>query len=114
MSHQVLFLGILIGLVLQAADVPPRAVQGQHKTSSNAPRTLTGCVNEVNGKYVLLDGQMQKIVGLQAAASNDEAVFAKRLGHTVRVRGTMDSTGNGELGVTRIDPISGTCRVAAK
>jgi hypothetical protein len=114
MSHRVLLFGVLLGLTAQAAGVPSRAVQGQHKTGSNTQRTLTGCVDEVDGKYVLLDGQMQKLVDLHASASNDEAVFAKHLGHMVRVQGVMDSTGSGKFEVTTLELISGSCHAGAK
>jgi hypothetical protein len=41
-------------------------------------------------------------------------VFAKHLGHMVRVQGVMDSTGSGKFEVTTIELISGSCHAGAK
>jgi hypothetical protein len=52
---------------------------------------LTGCVDEDGaGHYVLLDDRMQKIVNLKAAAPDDR-MFARFMGHEVRVKGTHPS-----------------------
>ncbi len=51
---------------------------------------MTGCVDEQFGQYILLDGQMQKIINLQSAGPEKD-VFAKYVGHKVEVRGTMSS-----------------------
>lgn len=111
MRYRVLLVGVLLGLAAQAANIPAASApaQTQNKSTSKAQQTLAGCVDERDGKYVLLDGDMKKMVGLRAAASSDENVLAKHMGHMVRVRGAADSKESGEFIVTAIEPIAGNC-----
>ena len=87
--------GILLCLAAQAA--------GQSNQKS-----LTGCLDEQGGQYVLLDDQMLKIVNLESAGP-DKEVFAKHLGHKVRVKGTQPSEKKGAFKVTSIEQVSANC-----
>ena len=101
MKLQVLLLGVLFGLAAQAASKPGKA-------APRAQQTLTGCIDEQAGQYVLLDDQMVKIANLQSAGA-DKEVFAKHLGHKVRVTGMQPSGQKGTFRVTGIEPVSGRC-----
>jgi len=55
--------------------------------------SLTGCVDEKEGRYILIDGRsLSPIADLEADGFPTEG-FAKHLGHTVTVRGTSNSAG---------------------
>jgi hypothetical protein len=69
---------------------------------------LTGCVDEQFGQYVLLDGQMLKITGLQSAGPNND-VFAKYVGHEVEVKGTKSAGPKATFTVTGIVQTSDKC-----
>jgi hypothetical protein len=107
MKLKLILLGVLIGLAQQAGSNP-----GQDPpTSQSAPgaeQSLTGCIDEQSGQYVLLDDQMQKVAGLQSAGS-DREVFAKYVGRKVQVSGAKSSAQQGVFKVTSIKQVSSTC-----
>jgi hypothetical protein len=106
MKFRIVILGVLISLAAQAAgkqDAPT------NKSDSSAERRLTGCIDEQEGHYVLLDDRMQKVAGLQSPGS-DDAWFARFMGHEVRVTGTQSSAQPGAFKVTGIEQVSDTCR----
>jgi hypothetical protein len=107
MKFQVVLLGVLICLAAQAAGRPGQGATTSESVST-APQTLTGCVDERNGQYVLLDNQMRKIARLQPAGP-DKEVFAKHLGRMVKVRGTKSAGQNDTFTVTGIEQIPGNC-----
>lgn len=94
-----------------AADVAGQASRSA-PTSQFVPvaqQSLTGCIDEQFGQYILLDGQMQKIVNLQAAGPQKE-IFAKYLGHKVEVRGARSSSLKAaRFVVTGIARVADTC-----
>ena len=106
MKFRIVMLGVLFGMSALAADNPiqwPTASK-----SAAAPQSLTGCVDEQFGQYILLDGQMAKIVNLQSAGSNQD-IFAKYVGREVRVKGTKSSGSKATFTVTGIEQIAETC-----
>jgi hypothetical protein len=80
------------------------AAQGQ-KTSS-----MTGCVDEQEGRYVLVDDRsLARIADLEADGFPNEG-FAKHMGHKVTVRGMSTTNGDRPLFKVRtIDTVSETC-----
>jgi hypothetical protein len=78
------------------------------RSDSKSQQSLTGCIDEQDGQYVLLDDQMHKIVSLQADGL-DKDVFAKYLGSTVQVRGARSSERNATFKVTSVKPVADTC-----
>jgi hypothetical protein len=78
--------------------------------AKNAPASLTGCVDEQEGSYVLLnDRTMNPIANLEADGFPTEG-FAKHVGHKVTVRGTSNSQGALPLFKVRtIETVSDTC-----
>jgi hypothetical protein len=102
---QVAVLGVLICLAAQAG----RSSQGDtNKSATKAEQSLTGCIDEQAGQYVLLDDQMAKIINLQSAGTERE-VFAKFMGVMVQVTGTKSSGEKSVFTVTNIERVSGIC-----
>jgi hypothetical protein len=89
MKVRIVLLGVLFCMAANMAGQPSRSAPASTFVPV-AQRSLTGCIDEQFGQYVLLDGQMQKIVNLQSAGPKKE-VFAKYVGHKVEVRGTRSS-----------------------
>jgi len=72
--------------------------------------SLTGCVDEQDGQYVLIDDRtMSPIANLEADGFPTEG-FAKHVGHKVTVRGTSNQDGKRPVFKVRtIEPISDAC-----
>jgi hypothetical protein len=107
MKFQAVLLGLFACMLMQAGSKPNQAAQ----TGQPAPvvqQSLTGCIDEQKGQYVLLDDQMVKITDLQSDGSNQE-VFAKYLGRMVQVKGTKSSGQNATFKVASIEQLSGRC-----
>jgi|SRR5579883_2759581 len=81
--------------------------QGQKKKTGDS---LTGCIDEQDGHYVLVDDRtLTPIAGLEADGFPTEA-FAKHLGHKVTVRGISNSGSERPMMKVRtVEPISDTC-----
>ena len=80
------------------------------KTNRQAQQTITGCVDEQDGNYVLLDDRMQnKLADLEAVGASNEAFFAKHLGHTVTVKGRKSSEQDPKFKVSSIEDIAPVC-----
>ena len=96
----------------QAEQKKEQAKKGQPKTASKEKTTasMTGCIDEQQGHYVLLDDRaMNQIAELEADGFPPES-FAKHLGHKVTVRG-IGSTGSARplFKVRTIETVSETC-----
>jgi len=78
--------------------------------SKDKGTSLTGCVDEREGRYVLVDGRsLSPIANLEADGFPTEG-FAKHLGHTVTVRGTSNSAGaRPTFKVRSIETVSESC-----
>jgi len=71
---------------------------------------MTGCVDEQNGLYVLVKGPEMKVAANLQADGFPTENFAKHVGHTITVRGALDSNGAPPLFKVRsIDKVSDTC-----
>ena len=72
--------------------------------------SLTGCVDEQEGQWVLVNDQTMAIIANLAADGFPTEGFAKHVGHKVTVRGTSSSGGSHPLFKVRtIETISETC-----
>src|SRR5436309_14240789 len=76
-------------------------VSAQEKQSPAKPKTppaktaqssLTGCVDEQEGQYVLIAAQNRSLIAHLEAEGFPTEGFAKHDGHNVHVRGTSTST----------------------
>ncbi len=90
---------------------PGQEQKQQPKSESKAKETaLTGCVDEKEGHYVLVDDRnLSPIAKLEAEGFPTES-FAKHLGHKVTVRGTSNSAGAAPtFRVRSIETVSDVC-----
>jgi len=79
------------------------------KSKSNTA-SMTGCIDEQDGRYILLDDRTRDpIANLEAEGFETEG-FAKHVGHKVTVRGTSNSEGARPIfRVRSIETVSDTC-----
>ena len=83
--------------------------QGQSKAKDSGA-SLTGCIDEQNGRYVMLnDRTLDPIADLEAEGFETEG-FAKHVGHKVTVRGVSSPGETRPLFKVRsIETVSDTC-----
>jgi sulfite reductase beta subunit-like hemoprotein len=101
-----------LGAFAQAQTAAPDKTTGsanrEKQTTSTAAVTVTGCVDEQDGHYVLRDIQSSKLVSLQASGTDNDSSFAKFVGHQVQANGTGSST---SVKVTQIHQVADMCPV---
>jgi hypothetical protein len=107
MRVHVALLGVLFCMVARVAGQPSQGAPAD-KSAAAAPQSLTGCVDEQFGQYVLLDGRMVKITGLQYAGPNKD-IFAKFVGHEVQLKGTKSQGPKATFTVTGIVQVADVC-----
>lgn len=87
------------------------------RESPASAASMTGCVDEQNGIYVLTKGPDLAVAATLQADGFAAENFAKHLGHTVTIRGTLvagtDRTAPPLFKVRRIDAVSDTCQQQA-
>jgi hypothetical protein len=114
MRFQILFLGALLcfgatasGQTTSASAKPmPGANRMKPQPATTAEQSVTGCVDERNGHYVLRDVQTSQLISLQAPGSNDDSYFAKFLGHQAQASGAKS---NDTLKVSHISQVADMC-----
>jgi hypothetical protein len=81
---------------------------GKKKVASGA--SLSGCVDQQDGRYVLVDDRsLAPVADLEADGFPTEG-FAKHIGHKVTIRGTSNSGSTRPLFKVRtIETVSETC-----
>lgn len=114
-----MLLSVILANVALAAppDQKPSPSDGAKKSAPKSKagnqQSLTGCVDEQDGKYVLLDDRMLgKLADLETAIAGSEDVFAKHVGHKVIVRGSKSSEQEGKFKVASIEDVSAVCAPA--
>jgi hypothetical protein len=113
------FASLIFAAVLASGVVPSSAQSSppekQKKESSKSRgAALTGCVDEVDGHYVLIDSQSRAAVADLEAEGFPTEGFAKYLGHKVTVRGTSSpGTVRPLFRVRGIETVSETCEPEA-
>jgi hypothetical protein len=122
----VAFLPVLVVATLTVGHSAPWFSQGmvdqgtvaQSKPNQDPPRkeqkaktdSLTGCIDQQDGRYVLVNDRNLNAVALLEADGFPTEGFAKHMGHKVTVRGI--SSPGGALPVFKvrgIDTVSDTC-----
>lgn len=80
------------------------------KASPKAGVSLTGCVDEQDGRYILVDDrELKPVADLQADGFSTES-FAKHVGHLVTVRGTSNpGSSRPVFRVRSIETLDDTC-----
>jgi cytochrome c1 len=106
-----LLLGLLISVVC-AVEAAPQAAQA----SRPAKVSLTGCVDEQDGQYVLTtDTDLQPVARLKPAAGSAEDNFAQHMGHKVTVAGPLAKEQPlPVLTVESVKTVSKTCAPSAE
>jgi hypothetical protein len=101
------------GLATQAPASQKTVQDGKKKAASGA--SLTGCVDEREGHYILVDDRdLQPVADLESDGFPTEG-FAKHMGQKVTVRGTSSSGSTRPVFKVRsIETISETCAPAAQ
>jgi len=90
-----------------------KAVPQSKKGSRQTQESMTGCVDEQDGKYVLLDDHMlKKLANLETTIAGSEDVFAKHMGHKVVVKGNKTSGQEIIFKVTSIEDVAAVCAPA--
>jgi len=72
--------------------------------------TLTGCIDEQDGgKYVLIDPKNRAPLATLEADGFPNEGFAKHIGNTVTVKGSLDSSSRPVMTVRSIETVSDGC-----
>jgi hypothetical protein len=91
-------------------DQQPKVEPKENVDPKGQTASLTGCVDEQDGKWVLVNDQTMAIIAKLAADGFPTEGFAKYMGHKVNVRGTGSSGGSSStFKVRQIESISETC-----
>ena len=102
----------IFAVAVTARPLPGRDEQKAQPKQEQKGKTasLTGCVDEHDGRYVLVDDRaLRPIADLEADGFPTEG-FAKHMGHKVTVRGTSSSGGTRPtIKVRSIQTVSDTC-----
>ncbi len=105
-----------IAILMVVASVALAAAPDDKKSTPKtkaSQQTMTGCVDEQDGNYVLVDDRMlNKLADLEAVGASNEALFAKHMGHKVTVKGSKSSQAEGKFRVSSIEDISSVCAPA--
>ena len=91
-------------------DPPAKQAGRPKKSDSGGTASLTGCVDEQNGAYVLIHDQTRDLIANLEADGFPTEAFAKHLGHKVTVRGTSNPNGaHPVFKVRSVETVSETC-----
>jgi hypothetical protein len=105
----------LMALLILAVGVAAAAPQ-QGKARPAAKASLTGCVDERDGQYVLTnDTNLQPTARLKPAAGSPEDNFARYMGQKVTVRGVLSKEETlPSMTVESVQTVSQTCAPASE
>jgi hypothetical protein len=109
-----MFAGLMPGAPAdQKSGTSQKKAAPKSKSARPTQESLTGCVDEQDGKYVLLDDRMlKKLASLETAIASSEDLFAKHMGHKVIVKGSKASGQETIFKVTSIEDIAEVCAPA--
>ena len=117
MHRRVTPLILLIGSMLWSLPIagiqqepPTKEANRSKKAEPKAAASLTGCVDEQNGQYVLIHDQTRDLIANLEADGFPTEAFAKHLGHKVTVRGTSNPNGaHPVFKVRSVETVSDVC-----
>ena len=103
-------------VVLMLAVCVAAAAPQSGKPRPAAKASLTGCVDERDGQYVLTnDTNLQPTARLKPAAGSPEDNFARHMGHKVTVRGVLlKQDPLPIMTVESVETVSQTCAPASE
>jgi hypothetical protein len=99
------------GLPAASAQQKQQPKQREAPTAKSRQTTLTGCIDEQEGRYVLIHDQTRDLIARLEAEGFPTEGFARHLGHKVTVRGTAnpDSAEHPVFKVRSVETISESC-----
>ena len=105
---------ILIGLALSAmtgvaAEQSKQPAKQKKQPDGKTQASLTGCVDEQDGQYVLIQEQSRSLIAQLEAEGFPTEGFAKHVGHKVTVRGTSNGAERPTFKVRSIETVSEGC-----
>jgi len=102
--------------VLMLAVCVAAAAQQAGQARPAAKASLTGCVDERDGEYVLTnDTNLQPTARLKPAAGSSEDNFARHVGHKVKLRGVLANADPLPImTVESVTTVSETCAPSAE
>jgi hypothetical protein len=84
--------------------------QEAKEAKKTATASMTGCIDEQEGHYLLLDERTRDPIAHLEADGFETEGFAKHLGHKVTIRGTSTTGGTGPVfRVRSIETVSESC-----
>ena len=100
--------------VVSAQPFLPQDSRKETPKTKSQTASLTGCVDEEDGKYILINDRTRApIADLEADGFPTEG-FAKHMGHKVTIRGISNpGTGRPLFRVRSIETVSETCEPQA-
>jgi len=116
MKIQILLLGGLLCLgaaapaqtTSQNAKSTQQSANRMKKASAVSGQSITGCVDQQDGHYVLRDVQSDRLITLQSTGIDADNDFARFVGHQAQASGTMTAD---TLAVTHIGQVSDMCPI---
>jgi hypothetical protein len=100
----------LFAIGSSTAALAPQKEQQPQKESKSAGASMTGCVDEQNGRYVLTNDTDLALLAILEADGFPTEAFAKHMGHKVTVRGTVIPGGDKPtFKVRSVAAVSDTC-----
>lgn len=100
------------GIARPGQEQPKQQKQQKRAPTRKAQQSsLTGCIDEHDGRYVLIHDQSRGLIAVLEAEGFPPEGFAKYLGHKVTVRGTSSPGGAQEpvFKVRSVEDISDAC-----
>jgi hypothetical protein len=82
-----------ISVVPVSAAQQPQTPSPKKGAQKSQQSTLTGCVDQVDGEFVLIQELNRSLIAHLEAEGFPAEGFAKHVGHKVTVRGTSSSSG---------------------
>jgi len=107
----VMFLAVFAMATLTARDSAPEQNQDSPKKVQKAKTdSLTGCIDQQEGRYVLVNDRNLSAVAVLEADGFPTEGFAKHMGHKVTIRGISSPGGALPIFKVRgIETVSDTC-----
>jgi hypothetical protein len=109
---------VLGGLLCLGAAAPAQTSSPNSKSTQSANRmkrppaatgqSVTGCVDQQDGHYVIRDVQTDQLIRLQPTSTDADNDFARFVGHQALATGTLTS---GVLTVAQIGQIADMCPI---
>jgi hypothetical protein len=106
---------ILLAIGSSNAVLAAQQEQQPKKESKSPGDSMTGCVDEQNGRYVLTNDSDLALIAILEADGFPTEAFAKHMGHKVTVRGTVIPGGTQPtFKVRSVAAVSDTCSPSPK